>query len=132
MYLQLHSYVIQFSLLGKNFENAYPNWVYLENVGASQELLSSEHLSSIFQQGRNPYQFAVHIARVLFSPTELRDSNCRGVKDRNPLDKRRLKFIKAAVMKFYNVPPENVTAVWKQCVQSIDTRCRHERRLTYT
>lgn len=105
---------------------------FQEQITERYGLVSDNDLQNIFHRCHNPYQFSVHIARILFSPEELRESNCRGVKDKNPLDKRRLDFIKFAVMKYYAVPAKFHANVWKQCMQSIDTRCRHERRLHLT
>lgn len=86
-------------------------------------------LLNFYYRCRNHCQFAVNVARMLFTPEEMRESNCRGVKDKHPLDRKRLDFIKRAVLKYYNVLPDCEMDVWKQCMQSIDTRCRHERRL---
>lgn len=93
--------------------------------------LSEADLMSIFQRCRHPSQFAVNIARLLFTPEELRESNCRGVKDKIALDRTRLDFIKSCVIKFYHVLPSYELEIWKQCMQSIDSRCRHERRPKY-
>ncbi|GBM62179.1 hypothetical protein AVEN_189393-1 [Araneus ventricosus] len=90
---------------------------------------SDEDLMSIFQKCENhPTQFAVNIARILFTREELRESNCRGKKQKSALEKRRLLFIHDAVMKLYQIPISSQADIWKQCIKRIDTRCRHERR----
>ncbi|CAL1298255.1 unnamed protein product [Larinioides sclopetarius] len=90
---------------------------------------NDEDLFSIFQKFEShPTQFAVNVARILFTREELRESNCRGKKQKSALDKRRLLFIHNAVMKFYQIPISSQALVWKQCIKGIDTRCRHERR----
>lgn len=108
------------------------NLLYQEQkLDQCTELISETHLWDLFNRCRNPCQFAVNIARILFTPEELRESNCRGVKDRNPLDIKRLNFIRHVVLKFYNISESFQTRVWKECIRSIDTRCRHERRLSF-
>lgn len=99
-----------------------------QNIEQSSDYISESHLWSVFNRCQNPYQFSVHLARILFSPEEMRVSNCRGVKCKKALEKSRLNFIKHVVMKFYHIPQKCELNVWKQCIQSIDTRCRHERR----
>ncbi|KAF8776912.1 hypothetical protein HNY73_013849 [Argiope bruennichi] len=91
-----------------------------------------EDLICIYEKCQNhPSQFAVNLARMLFTHEELRNSNCRGVKQKHALDKQRLLFIRNAVTKFYQIPASYQTDVWKQCMQGIDTRCRQERRPKY-
>lgn len=91
--------------------------------------LSKTELSMIYRRSQNSRQFAVNLARNLFSPTELRDSNCRGVRNYLPLNEKKLNFIRNTVKLFYFVNPNNELDVWKLCMQSIDSHCRHERRL---
>ncbi|GIX92232.1 BEN domain-containing protein [Caerostris darwini] len=103
-----------------------------DSFSSSTFIPSTEDLLSIFNKCMNrPNHFAVNLARLLFTKQELRDSNCRGVKQKHPLDEKRLTFIHDSVMKFYQISPHAQVNVWKHCMQGIDTRCRQERRLKH-
>ncbi|GFQ90024.1 BEN domain-containing protein [Trichonephila clavata] len=108
------------------------SWNQIEReslIDTSAIFPSDEQLLSLYSRCQNhPNQFAVNIARMIFSPEEMKNSNCRGVKQKFALDKGRLTFIRNAVIKYYRIPPSYQVEIWKQCMQGIDTRCRHERR----
>lgn len=92
-------------------------------------MLSKTELNMIYRRSHNSRQFAVNLARNLFSAKELRNSNCRGVRNYLPLDEQKLNFIRDTIKVFYLVNPSNELDIWKLCMQSIDSHCRHERRL---
>lgn len=107
----------------------FPYYVPSSMSGDTSMFLSRTELSMIYRRSHNSRQFAVNLARNLFSPKELRDSNCRGVRNYLPLDEQKLNFIRNTIKVFYLVNPNNELDVWKLCMQSIDSHCRHERRL---
>ncbi|GBM62178.1 hypothetical protein AVEN_189392-1 [Araneus ventricosus] len=125
----------KFSLCEDYLTKNEPSWVQSPVYSMSSSHItypSEEDLMCVYEKCQShPSQFAVNLARMLFTHEELRNSNCRGVKQKNALDKQRLLFIRNAVVKFYQIPASYQTDVWKQCMQGIDTRCRQERRPKY-
>lgn len=99
------------------------------NEPNAHRYLTETELYMIFRRSQNHRQFAVNVARTLFSPQEMRESNCRGVRDKNALDEAKLDFIQGAVSRFFGLSPSVTWKIWKSCMQSIDAHCRHERRL---
>ncbi|UYV81336.1 hypothetical protein LAZ67_20000818 [Cordylochernes scorpioides] len=94
-----------------------------------KELISDKELFLMFRRGQNARQFAVNIAKAIFTPHEMRLSNCRGAREKLQLNEEKLKFIRKAVLKYYDIAPYAEYDIWKICCQSIDAHCRHERRL---
>ncbi|XP_067145377.1 protein tramtrack, beta isoform-like [Centruroides vittatus] len=95
----------------------------------TKDFLPENELYMIYRRSQNARQFAVNIAKVLFTPEEMRESNCRGARDKLQLDMKRLIFIRSSVFRYYSVATYAASDVWKLCCQSIDAHCRHERRL---
>lgn len=95
----------------------------------TKDFLPENELYMIYRRSQNARQFAVNIAKVLFTPEEMRESNCRGARDKLQLDMKRLIFIRSSVFRYYSVATYATSDVWKLCCQSIDAHCRHERRL---
>ncbi|GFT53750.1 BEN domain-containing protein [Nephila pilipes] len=104
-----------------------PSWNKIERkyfTDSAAIFPSDDELLSLCHRCQNhPNQFAVNIARMIFTREEMKNSNCRGVKQKSALDKRRLTFIRNAVIKYYQIPPSYQVDIWKQCMQGIDTRC---------
>lgn len=107
----------------------FPKLAPIDIKVESPVYLTESQIGAIFRRSQNNRQFAVNLARTLFSPHEMRMSNCRGVRNYLPLDEQKLEFIRCTVRCFYVVEHNMESEAWKLCMQSIDSHCRHERRL---
>ncbi|XP_076317696.1 uncharacterized protein LOC143229343 isoform X1 [Tachypleus tridentatus] len=114
-------------------ERSQPDRNDLELVDNSEnsrpENLTESEIGILLVRSHNVRQFAVNIARAIFSQEEMRTSNCRGAREFQQLDLGKLAFVRETVLRYYNISLQAAPEVWKLCCQSIDAHCRHERRL---
>ncbi|XP_064474498.1 protein bric-a-brac 1-like isoform X2 [Ornithodoros turicata] len=89
-----------------------------------------EQLTLLRFRSQNVRQFAINVARTVFTSEEMRQSNCSGACKKFRLDAEKLGFVRTTVLSAYTTDSDEASnELWKECCRSIDAHCRHERRV---
>ena len=84
-------------------------------------------LSKALDACRGRRNLAGRLAQMIFSEEERKESNCRGVLGKKPLDFVKLQSIKEACLKEYPITPsETRESVNKEIRSSVDEVCRRK------
>jgi len=86
-----------------------------------------EVLFQLRSRASSERNFAVHLLRHMFTPSELEGRNVRGVGGKLPLNAEKISKIKEIVFRFFPASLSQQDFVWRDCRKAIDAYLRNRK-----